>query len=236
MSLQTRTVDYAVGGTQLTGYFATSDLLASPRPAVLVVHGGAGLDEHARGRARWLAELGYVAFACDMYGRGVAGSRERVMARIQMLRDNPEAICALARSAIEILSAHPQSNGRIAAVGYCFGGMCVLEMARSGMNLAGAVSVHGNLETHRGAAPRMQDVRILVCHGALDPHIPMTQVNAFVEEMNRANAQWELQIFGGAMHGFTHETGPFSPGVAYSPHADRRSRVAIREFLAGIFT
>lgn len=236
MTLHTRTVEYAVGATHLIGYFACADLSVSPRPGVIVVHGGAGLDEHAKGRARWLAELGYVAFACDMFGSGVPGSRERVMARIQMLRNNPEAICHLGRSAMEVLSAHPLSDGRIAAVGYCFGGMCVLEMARSGINLAAAVSVHGNLETRRRDAVRLQGTKILVCHGALDPHIPMTQVDAFVEEMNRANVQWELQIYGGAMHGFTHEAGPSSPGVAYHPHADHRSRIAIREFLGEIFS
>jgi dienelactone hydrolase len=207
-----------------------------PRPGILVVHGGAGLDGHAEGRARRLAVLGFIVFACDMYGDGVAGNRERVMARIQELRSDSAILCQRARAGIDVLAAQPQVDGRIAAVGYCLGGMTVLELARSGMELAGVVSVHGSLKTSRPAQTGMVKAKVLVCHGALDPHVPMTQVNAFVAEMNDADADWQLIVYGGAMHGFTHEDGPQHPGVAYHAQADARSMVAMRGFLAETFT
>jgi dienelactone hydrolase len=235
MSQNTQTVEYRDGETELTGMFAWDDIQVRPRPGILVVHGGAGLDDHARGRARRIAELGFVVFACDMYGNGVAGNRERVMARITELRSDPAKLCRRARSGVEVLASHPRVNGRIAAVGYCFGGMTVLELARSGTDIAGVVSIHGSLDTSRPAQPDLVKAKILVCHGALDPHVPMTQVDAFVQEMNSAGANWQLMILGGAMHGFTHEAGPQLPGVAYHAESDARSAAAMQRFFTELF-
>ena len=153
------------------------------RPGILVIHGGAGLDDHAKAQARRLANLGYVAFACDMYGNGVAGNRERVMSRITELRSNRAKLCGRAAAGIEVLRQHPQVDDRVAAVGYCFGGMAVLELARSGFDLMGAVSVHGTLDTPCRCERDSVKAKILVCHGALDPYVPMEQLNAFIEEM-----------------------------------------------------
>ena len=120
--------------------------------------------------------------------------------------------------------AHTLVDGRVAAVGYCFGGMTVLQLARSGVDLAGVVSIHGSLKTARRAQAGQLKARVLVCHGALDPHVPMADVTAFVDEMNNAGADWQLIIYGGAMHGFTHEdaAGYKVPGVAYHAQADAR--------------
>src|SRR4029077_15568786 len=123
---------YRDGDTELTGQFRWDTERGDKRPGILVVHGGAGLDAHAKDRARRLAELGFVAFSCDMYGNGVAGNRERVMARIAELREDTAKLCRRAHAGIQVLAAHPQVDGRLAAVGYCFGGMVVLELARSG--------------------------------------------------------------------------------------------------------
>src|SRR6266704_2056224 len=117
-------------------------------------------------------------------------------------------LCQRACAGAEALLSHPQVDGRIAAVGYCFGGMTVLELARSGMDLTGVISVHGSLNTPRPARPGTVKAKILVCHGALDPHVPITQVTEFVQEMNQAGADWHPIIYGGAMHGFTHKHGP----------------------------
>src|SRR5437660_1909528 len=155
MPINTQTIGYRDGDTELTGLLAWDASRDYQRPGILVVHGGAGLDDHAKGRARRLAELGFVVFACDMYGNGVAGNRERVMARIMELRNDTAKLCGRARAGIEVLTGHPEVDGRIAAVGYCFGGMVVLEVARSGANLAGAVSVHGSLSTARSARAGM---------------------------------------------------------------------------------
>jgi dienelactone hydrolase len=235
MAIHLRAVEYRDGETQLTGMLVLDNALEERRPGILVVHGGAGLDDHAKGRARRFAELGSVVLACDMYGNGVAGNRERVMARIMELRGDREKLCRRASAGIEVLASQPQVDGRIAAVGYCFGGMTVLEMARGGAQLAGVVSVHGSLDTRRGAEAGSVKAKILVCHGALDPHVPMTQLNAFAEEMNGAAADWQLIVYGGAVHGFTHDAGPYAPGVAYHAQADARSAAAIGSFFGELF-
>jgi len=235
MPLQTQKVEYRDGDTELTGQLAWDNSRDDRQPGILVVHGGAGLDDHAKGRARRLAEIGFVVFACDMYGNGVAGNRERVMARIIELRGDREKLCARARAGIEVLASQPRVDGRIAAVGYCFGGMTVLELARSGAELGGVVSVHGSLDTPRPASTGSVKAKILVCHGALDPHVPMAHVSAFAEEMNRAGADWQLNVYGGAMHGFTHETGPQMPGVAYNAQADARSAATMGSFFGELF-
>jgi dienelactone hydrolase len=125
----------------------------------------------------------------------------------------------------------------MAAVGFCFGGMAALALARSGANLAGVVSIHGSLATSKPAAPDNVPTKVLVCHGASDPHVPMDDVVAFTGEMNRAGADWQLVIYGNAMHGFTHEHAKpgATPGVAYDPIADARSFAATRAFLAEAF-
>jgi len=235
MKMNTEEVAYRDGDTELTGQFTWDAERGEKRPGILVVHGGAGLDSHAKGRAKRLAELGFVTFACDMYGNGVAGNRERVMARIAELRDDGAKLCKRARAGIDVLGSHPQVDGRVAAVGYCFGGMVALELARSGAEIAGAVSVHGSLSTGRPAQAGAVKAKLLVCHGALDPHVPMTQVKAFVQEMNEAHADWQLIVYGGAMHGFTHETGPAVQGVAYNAVADGRSAAAMQHFFGELF-
>jgi dienelactone hydrolase len=235
MTMQTREIQYKDGDTELAGVLVWDESRSGRRPAILVVHGGAGLDEHAKGRARRFAELGFVAFACDMYGASVGGNRERIMARLMEFRTDRAKLCARARVGLEVLASQPLVDGRMAAVGYCFGGMTVLELARSGAELAGVVSAHGTLDTPQPAPAGSVKAKILVCHGANDPHVPMAQVNAFVEEMNGAGADWQLVIYGGAMHGFTHETGPALPGVAYNAAADARSAAAMQEFFAEIF-
>jgi dienelactone hydrolase len=235
MSVTTESVTYRDGEAELTGMLAWDVGQSGKRPGILVVHGGAGLDDHAKGRALRLAEAGFLAFACDMYGEGVAGNRERVMARIAELRNAPENLIRCAEAGLSVLASHPLADGRFAAVGYCFGGMTVLEMARSGVELAGVVSIHGSLSTNRAAQRGVVKAKILVCHGALDPHVPMAHVSAFVEEMNAAQTDWQLIVYGRAMHGFTHENLSSIPGVAYDPLADARSATAMRQFFRELF-
>jgi dienelactone hydrolase len=236
MRLETEQIAYRDGDARLSGFLAIDADFSGKRPGILVVHGGAGVDEHARGRARRFAESGFVVFACDMYGEGVTGNRERTIQQIGDLRHNRTAIVRRVQPAIEILSSRPEVDGRIAAVGYCFGGMIVLEYARSAATIAGVVSVHGSLETASPAEPSSIRARMLVCHGALDPHVPMSQVTAFAEEMKSAGADYQVIVYGAAMHGFTHETATGQqPGVRYHAQSDARSSVAIREFFRELF-
>lgn len=236
MEIISEAVAYRDGEAELNGELFWDRGRPGKRPGVLVVHGGAGLDDHARGRARRMAELGFVAFACDMYGRGVPGDRQRIMARIAELRASRDVLCRCARAGIEVLASHTQVDGRIAAVGYCFGGMTVLELARTGAELDAVVSVHGSLQTALPAERGAIRARVLVCHGALDPHVPIAHVTAFTEEMDRAAADWQLNIYGGALHGFTHDAPSSTPGVAYNAAADARSSAAIRSFFSEVFS
>jgi dienelactone hydrolase len=230
--IETEQIAYRDGDTRLTGFLARDADTVGRRPGVLVVHGGAGIDDHARGRARRFAEAGFVVFACDMYGDEVRGHRERIMRQIGELRNSRAAVVRRVEAAIAILSSRPEVDGRIAAVGYCFGGMIVLEYARGASMLSGVVSVHGGLDTSNPAEPSTIHARILVCHGALDPHVPMSQVTAFVDEMRNAGADYQLIVYGSAMHGFTHETATGQqPGVLYNAQADARSSAAIQSFL-----
>ena len=236
MRLETEQIVYRDGDGRLAGFLVIDAERAGKRPGVLVVHGGAGVDDHARGRARRFAEAGFVVFACDMYGKGVTGNRERTMRHIGELRTSRGAIVRRVQAASEILLSRPEIDGRMAAVGYCFGGMIVLEYARSGSTIGAVVSVHGSLETTSPAKPSSIRARILVCHGALDPHVPMSQVTAFAEEMKNAGADYQLIVYGKAMHGFTHETATGQqPGVLYHEQTDARSSVAIQDLFNELF-
>jgi len=214
------------------------DAPAGPRPGILLVHGGAGLDEHAREQARRYAALGYVVHACDMLCAGAAGDRERVIACLTALRDDPALLIRRGQAGLAALSGCPGTDGRFAAVGFCFGGMAVLALARAGEDLAGVASIHGSLATNRRAEHGSVRARVLVCHGGMDPHVPLGDVTAFAEEMNHARADWQLIMYGGALHGFTHARAVpgATPGVAYDPLADARSFAATRAFLAEVFT
>ncbi len=236
MPLDTTSVDYADGEVRLTGWLAHDPDRSDRRPGIVVFHGGAGLDEHARDRTRRLAKLGYVAVAADLYGDEVRGRRDRILRTINEFVDDPLQLRRRAAAAVDCLLSHPLVDGRSAAVGYCLGGMAALELARSGAELAAAASIHGTLHTKRPAAPQSIKAKILVCHGALDPHVPTAQVTAFADEMTAAGADWQLNVYGGALHGFTHEpAGPPQPGVAYHAVADARSSAALRLWLDEAF-
>jgi dienelactone hydrolase len=234
MATVTRELTYHDQDTALTGLLAWDDAARGPLPGLLLVHGGAGLDDHAKAQARRYAEHGYVVLACDMFGEGVAGHRERVIACLTGLRDDPDRMVRRAQAGLTTLAAGAETDGRFAAVGFCFGGLTVLTLARAGAGLLGVVSMHGSLATARPAEPGAVRAKVLACHGALDPHVPMADVANFAAEMDHAGADWQLIMYGGAVHGFTHEHAvPGAiPGVAYDEAADRRSFLAARTFLA----
>jgi dienelactone hydrolase len=198
----------------------------------MVVHGGAGLDAHAIKQAQRFADAGYVAFACDMYGDGVRGHRERVMSEITALRADRDRLCSRAKPALEVLRSHPNVDGRLAIVGYCFGGLVSLELARSGLEANAIVSVHGTLTTTRPVEAGAIRTPLLICQGGADPHCSLDHALVFASEMKTVGADWEMVIYGNAVHGFTHEDAAGQmPGVRYDADADARSLTAIRAFL-----
>ena len=232
MTISSRSVAYREGETRYTGFLAWREA-AGCQPGVLLIHGGAGLDDHARDQAQRYAALGYAVLAADMFGPGVAGDRERTVATITALRDNPSRLVEVGLAAVKALADQPEVDVCVAAVGFCFGGMAALTLARGGVELAGVVSMHGGLTTKQPAEPGKLLARVLACHGALDPHVPMADVSVFVDEMNRAQADYQVIVYGGAMHGFTHRHAvPGAvPGVEYHEATDRRSFAAARSFL-----
>jgi dienelactone hydrolase len=231
--MHTSDIDYFCGQARLRGYLAINQAAGSRRPGVLVFHEGLGLGEFAMERARRLAGLGYVAFAADMFGeRAQARDLAEASALIAPLRGDPEALRARARAALDTLAALPAVDaGRIAAIGFCFGGNVALELARAGAELKAAVSFHGVLATKKPAAEGQVKAAILVLTGADDPLAPPDQVAAFADEMRAAKVRdWQIDIHGNALHGFTNPSadGSIMRAALYEAKADRRSWNAMR--------
>ncbi len=237
--MKTQTVEYRDGDVVLEGYLAYDSTLSGKRPGVVVIHEWYGLNDYAKRRAEQLAQLGYVAMAIDMYGKGVRPTTNEEAGKMagQFYQDRPMArVRALA--GLEVLKKQLLvDTTRLAAIGYCFGGGMALEMARSGYPLAGVVSFHGNLKSGSPEDARNIKANVLVCHGAADPFSPMEDVAAFTKEMNDAKVNWELNLYGGAVHGFTNSgnTGDPSTGLAYDRQADVRSWMDMQRFFDEIF-
>ncbi len=235
--MKTQVHEYDGGGTQSRGYLTLPDKTGK-RPGVLVVHEAPGLDDHAKRRAEMLAGLGYVALAADLYGGGIVGKGEKALELMAPLRDNPDVLRRRMRAAFdELAKVASVDDKRLAAIGYCFGGMSVLELARSGAPAAGVVSFHGLLKTQRPAAAGEIKAKILVCTGSADPIVPAEQVVEFETEMIKAGTDWQVITYGGAKHAFTNTAADSlpMPGFGYSPSADARSWLAMQNFFAEIF-
>jgi dienelactone hydrolase len=235
----TQTVEYRQDGTVMQGFLAYDDAITGKRPGVLVVHEWWGLNDFARERALKLAGLGYVALAADMYGGG-AVTQDRVEAGklAGALLGNPDLLRARARAALQVLAADPRVDPkRLAAIGFCFGGSTVLELAYSGADLAGVASFHGGLPKTRPDDLKRIKAAILVLHGANDPHVPPADIAAFEEAMRQAGADWEMVFFGGAVHGYTNPAAGDNKasGVAYDARAARRSWRCLQEFFREIW-
>lgn len=235
----TKVVEYRQGDAVLEGYLAYDDTVTEKRPGVLVVHEWTGLGPYVQKRVQQLAGMGYLAFGADIYGKGIRPDNPKDAAATagtykgdrQLLRDR--VLAGLAE-----LRRQPQvDTGRLAAIGYCFGGTTVLELARSGADLRGVVSFHGGLDTPLPAAAGQVRARVLALHGANDPFVPPAQVAAFQDEMRKSDADWQMVYYSGAVHSFTNPEAGNDPkkGAAYNERADRRSWEAMKQFFAEIF-
>jgi dienelactone hydrolase len=227
---------YKQGDTSLHGYVYYDDASDSERPGVLVVHEWWGLNDYAKERAKMLAELGYVAMALDMYGEGKTTEHPQTAGEWAGAVTD-ELGKARFTAAYELLRKHKlTADGKIAAIGYCFGGGVVLRAARAGIDLRGVVSFHGSLPTE-AVEPDTIKAKILVCHGAEDPFTSAEQVQKFQQSLTDAGADWQLIIYGGARHSFTSKQADTRgiPALQYNASADRRSWAAMRMFFEEIF-
>jgi dienelactone hydrolase len=238
-ALRTEPVVYKQGDAVLEGYLAYDDSFQGKRPGVLVAHEWWGHNAYARQRAEQLAGLGYVAFALDIYGKGVsAKDAQEAAAMAGRYKGDRALLRARAAAALDVLKKSPLVDPqRLAAIGYCFGGTTVLELARSGADLRGVVSFHGDLSSPSPADSRQIKAKVLALHGADDPFVPPAQVAAFEDEMRKGGVNWQLVVYGGAVHTFTNPAAGNDPsrGAAYNASADRRSWQAMKDFFAEIF-
>jgi dienelactone hydrolase len=235
-------VQYKAGNTVLKGYLAWDDAVKGKRPGVLVVHEWWGHNEYARERARMLAALGYTALALDMYGDGHQAHHPEEAGKFSgEVRKNLVLAKQRFDAAQRVLKKHPTVDGKnIAAIGYCFGGAIVLEMARQGESLKGVVSFHGSLNTEQPAKAGRVKARMLVLTGEADPFVPAEQVEAFKKEMDAAKADYKVIAYPGAKHAFTSkgadELGEkFKLPLAYNADADQKSWAEMQAFFKEIF-
>ena len=238
-AVKTRIVEYKQGDTLLEGYLAWDSAKSVKRPGVLVVHEWTGINAHIRQRTEMLAKLGYVAFAADIYGKGVRPTAPSDAAKTAGIYKNDRALLrARARAGLEELKKQkfvdPQ---RLAAIGFCFGGTTVLELARDGADLNGIVSFHGGLSTPSPQDARNIKGKILALHGADDPFVKADEVAAFQDEMRKAAVDWQFVSYGNAVHSFTNIAAgnDNSKGAAYNEKADKRSWQAMKDFFAEVF-
>lgn len=238
--LVTKSVEYREGAAVLEGYLAYDDAVKDKRPGVLVIHEWTGINSYIKKRTEQLAALGYVAFAADIYGKGVRPTTPEAAGKEAAKYRGKDRGLLRARAAagLEALKACSLvDSGRLAVIGYCFGGTAALELARSGADLRGTVSFHGGLDTPNPADALKIRGKVLALHGADDPYVPPDQVAAFQQEMRLAKVDWEMVHYGGAVHAFTNpDSGnDNSKGAAYNEKADRRSWAEMKRFFAEIF-
>jgi len=237
--VKTRTVEYKQGDTVLEGYLAYDTAGPATKPGILVVHEWNGINPHTRQSVERLAAMGYVAFAPDIYGKGVRpATPEAAKAESGKYGGNRALLRSRVQAGLAELEKQPNVDPtKIAAIGYCFGGMTVLELARSGAKVAGVATFHGILATPTPADAKNIQAKVLVLHGADDPYVPDAQVKAFEDEMRAAGVDWVLVKYSKTVHAFTnpaHGTDPSKP-LAYNATADRRSWEALKAFLAELF-
>jgi dienelactone hydrolase len=238
-ALHKEVVEYKHGDVVLEGYLVYEDSIKASRPGILVVHDWMGLGPYVKRRAEQLAGLGYVAFAVDMYGKGIRPKNtDEAATQAAIYRQDRQLMRARVKAGLDVLMKQPLVDvKRVAAIGYCFGGGTALELARSGADIAGVVSFHGNLDTPHPEDAKNIKAKVLVLHGANDPFVPQKDVDAFWEAMKQTDIDWQLVLYSGAVHAFTiMESGNDpSTGAAYNEKADKRSWKAMQTFLEEIF-
>ncbi|MDB6109842.1 MAG: dienelactone hydrolase-like enzyme [Pedosphaera sp.] len=237
--VHTETIEYKDGDTVLEGFSAYDTSIQGKRPGVLIVHQWKGLTDYEKHRAEMLAKLGYNVFALDIYGKGIRPKdAQEAGALAGKYKGDRELLRRRANAGLAVLEKQALTDPkRVAAIGYCFGGTTVIELARSGADISGVVSFHGALDSPKPEDGKNIKCKVLALHGADDPFVPAKDVAAFEDEMRQAKVDWQLVKFGGAVHSFTEKAAgdDNSKGAAYNEKADRRSWEDMQRFFAEIF-
>lgn len=238
MTIRTKTIDYSQDGSTFEGYLAWDDSRSGPRPAIVISHAWGGAGEFEQERARDLAKLGYVGFCLDLYGKGIRGSSPEQNSKLMqpfladrsLLQKRMQLAVQVAREQEEV------DDSRVAAMGYCFGGLCVLDLARTGADVRGVVSFHGLFKAPGNTAGNKIEAKVLALHGWNDPMVPPDAVVELASELTQAGADWQIHGFGHTMHAFTNpQANDPAHGLAYNEAASRRSWTMLVDFLAEIF-
>jgi dienelactone hydrolase len=236
----TRTVEYRAGDAVLEGLVSYDTAGPKQKPGVLIAHDWMGVGPYVRMRAEQLAALGYVAFAADVYGKEArpANAKEAGALAGKFKADRPLTRARMTAALAELRKQPNLLPGKVAAIGYCFGGMAALELARSGADLSGVVSFHGALDSPTPADGKKIKGKVLILHGADDPFVPPAQVQALEEELRAGGVDWQLIKYSGAVHAFTQQGAgnDNSKGAAYNAVADRRSWEAMKAFFAEVLS
>ena len=240
-AVQMKPVEYRDGDVLLEGFLVHDDkATAQAKPGVLVIHQWLGITDHEKARARMLAELGYVAFVADIYGKGERPKdRSEAPKFAGKYKGDRKLFRKRLNLALEEIRKQPGvDKTRIGAIGFCFGGTGVLELARSGADVAGVVSFHGGLDSPSPADGKSIKAKVLVLHGADDFHVKETDIAAFRKELDEAKVDWQMISYSGAVHAFTQKEAGDDPsdGVAYQERADKRSWTAMRNFFEEVFS
>jgi dienelactone hydrolase len=229
---------YHHGEQELHGFLAYDDRSDSPRPAVLVAHDWAGRGEFVCNKAKLLAKMGYLGFALDMYGHGRVGvTTDEKKALMNPFVSDRVLLGERLRAAYDaVIGMSEVDTMRVAIIGFCFGGLCALDLARSGVEIKAAVSFHGALNKPVGLKNSVINAKILALHGYDDPLVPAAQVNEFCQEMTKANADWQINMYGNVQHAFTNPDADDHPsGLMYNEEAATRSWAAMSQLFQEIF-
>ena len=238
MAIQTRQIEYKDGDILLEAYMAWDDAGSDRRPGVLISHAWAGRGEFEEDKAAHLAELGYVGFALDLYGKGVKGGNpEQNRDLMQPLLDDRVMLQRRMHLALENIRKQKEVDAeRVAAMGFCFGGLCVLDLARTGADILGAASFHGLFSSPGNTADNKISAKVLAMHGWDDPMATPDQVLALADELTSMGADWQIHAYGNTVHAFTNPAAnDVEHGTVYSADADRRSWQSLQLFLAEVF-
>jgi dienelactone hydrolase len=229
-AMKNQWIDYKQGDTQLSGYLVYDDAIAGRRPAVLMIHDRSGFSEGTLADAELIAKLGYVVFAEDIFGKGFVPKDVPEMTKtITVYNNDRKLMRARATAGFDALKAQPMVDpSRLAAVGYCFGGTVGVELVETGAPILGYISVHGSFRDFQPEAAKNIKGRVLILHGAEDPVAPLTEVSAVIQQFRDAKVDFELNLYSGTTHGFTHPQNPSEE------RADREYKVAMERFLKDV--